>query len=163
MIDLDRPRHRLVALVALLGLLCGSLVAAGTIAPDPTVNHYPDQEDLGREYAAYQGEYVELDGTIVETDPIVIEADYAPDRTVALTITNVDEPVTVGQRLGVFGIARSDHTIEAHATVGVSRWETYYAWVVSLLAGLWVLARFVRGWRFDRSTASFEPRETRDG
>ncbi len=163
MIDLDRPRHRLLALAVLLGLLSGSLVAAGTLAPDPTANHYPDEQDLGREYAAYQGEKVELDGTVVETDPVVIEADYAPDRTVALTIRSVDEPVAVGQRLGVFGIARPDHTIEARETVVVSRWETYYAWVVSLLAGLWVLARFVHGWRFDRSTVSFEPRGTRDG
>lgn len=160
---IDRPRSRLLILTALLCVLFGLLVGAGTLAPDSSMNHYPDRHDLGGSYDAYQGDLVEVSGTVVSTDPVVIESRYGAGGVVLLTVEDVDGPVEAGQELRAFGTAQPDRTIEAHETVVVSPWETYYAWVVSFVAGVWVLARFLRGWRFDRSALSFEPVEARDG
>lgn len=160
---IDRPPSRLLGLAALLCVLFGLLVGAGTLTPDPTMNHYPDRHDLGGNYDAYLGERVEVSGTVVAIDPVVIERRYDVDGVLTLTVENVDEPVEPGQELRVFGTAQAGRTVDAHETVVVSRWETYYAWAISFIAGVWVLGRFLRGWRFDRSTLGFEPREARDG
>lgn len=157
----DRLGSRLLGLAVLLCVLFGLLVVAGTLAPDPSMNRYPDHDDLGEDYDAYEGERVEVSGTVVAVDPVVVEHRYDTDGALTLTIENVDEPVEPGQELRVFGTARPGGTIDAEETVVVSRWETYYAWVVSFVAGLWVLTRFLRDWRFDPSTSSFEPREER--
>ena len=154
---IDRPHSRLLALLVLFCVLFVLLVGAGTLTPDPAMNQYPDHYDLGTDYGSYEGGYAEISGTVIETDPVVIEAEYDVDRALVLTVTNVEEPVEVGQRLRVYGIVQPGGTINAHETVVVSPWETYYAWVVSFVAGLWVLVRFRRGWRFDRSTLSFHP------
>lgn len=152
---------RLLALAVLCSGLFVLLVAAGTGAPAPEVHHYPDSDDLAQDYAAHQGERVNIAGTVVQTDPVVIEADGGAHQP-SLTILNVEEPVAVGQELRVFGTAQPEGTITAHETVAVSPWETYYMWAVSFVAGVWVLARFLRGWRFDRSTLGFTIREERD-
>lgn len=152
---------RLLALALLGGVLLVLLMAAGTLTPASELHHYPDADDLSQDYAAHQGERVEVSGTIVRTDPVVIEVDDA-DRRPTLTVTNVTEPVAVGQELRVFGTARPNETIAAHETVIVSPWETYYMWTVSFVAGVWVLVRFLRGWRFDRSTLSFASRGEQD-
>lgn len=157
----ERPT-RLLALAVLCGVLLVLLVAAGTLTPAPGIHAYPAAEDLDRDYAAHQGERVTVTGAVVQTDPIVIEADYGADRPFVLSVLNVEEPVEVGQELRVFGTAHPDRTITAHETVVVSPWETYYAWVASFVAGVWVLARFLRGWRLDRSTLGFTVREGRD-
>lgn len=153
---------RLLALALLGSVLVVLLMAAGTLTPASELHHYPDTDDLSQDYAAHQGERVDVSGTVVQTDPVVIEADDDADRRPTFTVTNVKEPVTVGQELRVFGTAQSDRTIAAHETVAVSPWETYYMWTVSFVAGVWVLTRFLRGWRLDRSTLSFAPREERD-
>lgn len=153
---------RWLALVGLVGVLTVLLFAAGTLAPAPELHAYPDADDLGEDYAAHQGDPVEVEGTVVRTDPVVIEADYGADRRLVLTVLGVEESVEIGQELRVFGTSRPDHTITAHETVAVSPWETYYAWAASFVAGVWVLGRFLRGWRFDRATSSFTPREGRD-
>lgn len=153
---------RLLALALLGGVLLVLLMAAGTLTPASELHHYPDADDLSQDYAAHQGERIEVTGTVVQTDPVVIEADDNADRRPMLTVTNVNEPVAVGQELRVFGTVRPNETIAAHETVIVSPWETYYLWTVSFVAGVWVLIRFLRGWRFDRSTLSFAPREGRD-
>lgn len=158
---IDRLGSRLLGLAVLLCVLFGLLVGAGTLAPDPAMNRYPDQYDLGGNYGAYEGEHVEVSGTVVAVDPVVIEHPYG-NGVLTLTIENVDEPVETGQELRTFGTAHPGGMIDAERTVVVSRWETYYAWVASFVAGLWVLARFLRGWRFDPSTSSFGPREERD-
>lgn len=152
---------RLLALALLGGVLVVLLMAAGTLTPASELHHHPDADDLSQDYAAYQGERVEVSGTIVRTDPVVIEVDDA-DRRPTLTVTNVTEPVAVGQELRVFGTARPNETIAAHETVIVSPWETYYMWTVSFVAGVWVLVRFLRGWRFDRSTLNFVSRGEQD-
>ncbi len=154
-----RARHRVVALAVLGGCLVALLVAAGTLAPAPQLHDYPDGEALGHDYATFQGDSVEVGGTVVGTDPVVIEVDYAADGQFSLTVLHVEEPVAVGQELRVFGTAGPDRTITARETVVVSSWETYYAWGASFIAGVWVLGRFLRGWRLDRSTLGFTPRE----
>lgn len=159
---IDRPRYRLLALAVLFCALFGLLVLSGTMTPDPERNHYPDRYDLGADYDAHLDEHVEVSGTVIATDPVTLEIRYDTDRTLVFTVTGVEESLEDGQELRVFGTAGPDRTIEAHRTVVVSPWETYYAWLVSFVAGVWVLGRFVHGWRFDRSTLAFEPREGSD-
>lgn len=159
---IESPRHRFLALCVLLCALAGLLVFAGTMVPDPSNNRYPDGSEVAAEFAAYHGESVEVSGTVVGTDPVAIEIDDAVGRPLVVTVSGVEGSVEVGQELRVFGTARPDRTVVAHETVVVSPWETHYAWAVSFVAGVWVLARFLRGWRFERSRLWFAPREDRD-
>jgi starvation-inducible outer membrane lipoprotein len=45
------------------------LVWGGTVTPDPTINNYPDEDDIGPTPEAYVGQQVTLGGTVVATDP----------------------------------------------------------------------------------------------
>ncbi|MCL7418616.1 MAG: hypothetical protein M8354_12370, partial [Halalkalicoccus sp.] len=159
---IERPRQGFLALGVLLCVLAGLLVFAGTVGPAPSNNHYPDGTEVATEFAAYHGESVEVSGTVVGTDPVAIEVGTDTDRPLVLTVLDVEGSVAVGQELRVFGTAQPDHVVVAHETVVVSPWETYYAWAVSFVAGVWVLARFVGGWRFERPRLRFAPREDRD-
>ncbi|MDL5363295.1 hypothetical protein [Halalkalicoccus sp. NIPERK01] len=153
---------RFLALCVLACALAGLVVGAGTMAPDLSNGHYPDGVEVAADFPAYHGESVEVSGTVVGTDPVAIEVDDGTDRPPVLTVRTVDGSVAVGQELRVFGTARPGGVVVANETVLVSPWETYYAWAVSFVAGVWVLARFLRGWRFERSTLQFVPREGTD-
>ncbi|KYH25075.1 hypothetical protein HAPAU_28960 [Halalkalicoccus paucihalophilus] len=159
---IESSRHRVLALCVLLCALAGLLVFAGTMGPAPSNNHYPDGAEVAAEFAAYHGESVEVSGTVVGTDPVAIEVETDTDRPLVLTVLDIEGSVAVGQELRVFGTVQPGRTVVAHETVVVSSWETYYAWAVSFVAGVWVLVRFLRGWRFDRPRLRFTPREDHD-
>lgn len=146
----------MIALLLVLGVL---LVANGATGYDPDRNHYPDEEPLVEDYDAYVGERVELSGAVVGVDPVVIDAETPAGDPFELRIENVDEPVNEGDRLSVFGTVEPDHTIEAERTLVREPWEIAYMYGISLLAGLWVLARFVREWRISTDEWAFVPRE----
>lgn len=159
---IERPPGRIGALLVVGCLLVGSLVGAGATTPDPALNDYPDADEFGPDYGDYVGDVVEFGGTVVATDPVVLEVDHGIDGTLLLVVTNVEQPVDPGDRLRVFGTVQPGYAVEAHGTVAVAPWEQYYAWGISFVAGLWVLARFLRGWSFDRESLWFAPREGAD-
>lgn len=144
---LETRRGRLGALLVVGCLLGVVLVGAGTI---PSI-------DLTTDYEHHVGEQVEIDGTVVDTDPVRIDHEG-----VVLTIAGVEsvthEPIERGDHLVVYGTVETDHTIAAHDIVVQSPWEFQYLYAVSLVGALWVLGRFLRGWRLDVGRLAFEPR-----
>jgi hypothetical protein len=59
----------------------------------------------------------------------------------------------------VYGTLEADNTIAVINTTVRQPWEYQYMYLVSFLAGLWTLGRFIRHWSLDRETLSFTPRE----
>lgn len=153
-----------LAVAAVLGVVLLALASGyGTLSPDPDVGAYPSGTQLLASYESHLGEHVQVTGRVVDTDPLVIAPveEYAGSDTEPpeFTVTGVSTVVTVGARLQVYGVARPDRTIAAENVLVVPLRNLRYMYLVSMLSGLWVLARVIRGWRFDRRTASFEQRD----
>lgn len=155
----ESPRSRAGALVVLLVVLGGLLVWYGTLGPAPTQGAYPDVEHYANAPAAYLGDLVETTGRVVDSDPVRIAVDRPPKPPVTLTVTGVSHPVREGGNLWVFGRLTGPREIAATNTFFVPQSGIAYTYGVSFLAGLWVLARIVRTWRFDPEGVGLAPRE----
>lgn len=158
----ESPAVRGVSLVLVLAAQVGLLVLGGTAVVGQGTDPYPSEYALALDYDAYVGSEVSVEGEVVSTDPVVIARQFQYQE-IRLTIRDVDTEVTTGETLFVFGVAEPDHTIRAERAYTVSGSGQLYAYVVSALAGAWVLARLVRGWRVDPAAWGLTPREGRDG
>ncbi|USZ67411.1 hypothetical protein NGM10_11810 [Halorussus salilacus] len=154
---LTTPRSRVAAVFALLSLLFGLCVWYGALAPAPELGAHPDQEDLLGQYDAYVGDRATLTGQVVDTDPVTVVVTGAGDSR-QLTVTDLSTPVREGETLWVFGVVEPGRTVRAENAFTVGSGGTRYALSASLLAGLWVLARLARQWRFDAEGWALEPR-----
>jgi len=154
---LATPRSRLLALTILLAVLAALFVSAGTIEPDPADNKYPSAEDVQEHPDRYVGDLVRVDGTVVDTEPLTVETTEAAE-TLRFVVENVDRDVAVGDQLIAFGTLQPDNRVAATDTVHRQPWETQYMYVVSFVAGLWVLARLLNNWTVDTATWSVVPR-----
>ena len=148
---LDSRPGRVAALLAVGVLLAVVLVGAGTI---PVV-------DLISDYEAAVGTETEADGTVVGTDPVCIDHDG-----IILRVRNADavadDPISVGDRVVVYGEVNPEQTIVASEVVVRPAWAFQYLYAVSLVGGFWVLVRFLRGWRLNLAKFAFEPCDRRD-
>jgi hypothetical protein len=162
---LDTRRARLLAVALLLAALFGVLVWHGTLDPDPRQGRYPDEGDLAGDAAAHVGDRVAISGTVVETDPAVVRARYTAvvdgdvERgTARYRVRDPPADLAVGQRVQVFGTLVGGRTV---APSNVTRYGDApgYMFLVSLLAGLWVLARLVVHWRLERADLSLRRRD----
>jgi len=149
------------AFCALLLALAGLLVLGGTVAPDPSANHFPDEDEVAPAPEAYAGERVTVGGTVVETDPAVVRV-TGGGAAAEITLRNADESVDPGDSVTASGTLRDGRTLAVDGMFVREPWELRYMYVVSFLGGLWVLARLARQWRFDRSRAAFAPRPRSD-
>ncbi|WP_246999272.1 hypothetical protein [Halosolutus gelatinilyticus] len=152
--------------VVLVGLLFGSFVFAGATPGDPIEEEYPDERDVMRSPDAYVGERVILGGFVVETDPVVIATRASGYGRFTLVdaearLLNADAPLERNDRVTAFGTLEDDSTLAVDRAMTRESGEERYMFAASLLGGLWVVGRFVRGWRFDRTTLAFAPRERR--
>jgi hypothetical protein len=141
--------RRLLLVCVLLLVLSGTFVAYGTLGPAPARDVYPDSRDLARDYDRYLGERASVGGTVVATDPVVIAAGDGRGGTIELTVVDTRRRPAVGDDFRVYGVVRPDRTLAAKRSVVVPPWGGTYAYVVSALAGLWVLGRVVQFWRLD--------------
>lgn len=153
------PLTRALAALALLTVLGALFVGYGATPPDPDRHDYPDEVALIDDYDAHVGDRVELSGPVVATDPVVIDPGTPAGGPFELRIEGVEEPVSEGEDLRVFGVVGPDRTIDAEDTLVREPWEFAYMYAASLLAGGWLLARFVRDWRVDVDEWAFVPRE----
>jgi hypothetical protein len=151
-------RRRAVALFVLLALLAGLTVWYGTLVSAPEHGDYPDDEQLTTAYEHYHGEHVTVGGRVVATDPVTIVVGTDTGTPLRLTVTDVSIGVAEGDELRVYGVVESDHKIRATNAVAVPQAGHWYAYSVSFLAGVWVLARLFRYWRLDFRTWMFSPR-----
>ena len=155
------PLLRALLLVAVLGAQFGLLLWGGTLVggfDDPYPNEYAIALDSDR----YVGQEVAVTAEVVSTDPLVVYEAFQY-RDVRLTVEGADVDADVGDRLVVFGVLQPDGRLEAIRAYTIPESGLQYAYVVSALAGLWVLARLVRGWRVDTSEWGLAPREEREG
>ncbi|WP_238717376.1 Slp family lipoprotein [Natronorubrum halophilum] len=157
-------RGRLLAGVVLGALLGGCLLWAGATPGDPLESAYPDEVEVTPTPEAYVGEQVVLGGRVVDTDPVVIATRASGYGRFTLVnaddrLQNADGPLERGDRVTAFGTLEADSTLVVERTTTRKSSETGYMLAVSAIAGLWVAGRFIRGWRFDRATLAFIPRE----
>lgn len=143
-------------------MLSGLLIWAGTLTYDPSLNAFPDEADFGPIPDAYIGQQVSIDGTVTSTDPVVIRVAYDPAGSTEITLEGIDHPVQEGQHISAFGTLADPTTLTVDRALVRSPWEKWYMYAVSFLAGLWVLARSLVHWRFDRDQVAFLPRGERD-
>jgi|GEM_PF-975944 len=153
---------RLLASVALLIALVGLLSWAGTAAVDPLERTYPDEADVTPDRESYIGDRIVLDGAVVETDPLVIATQSTGNGrfTVVRTADTLERstgPLETGDRVTVFGTLEDASTLDADRTISTALWESLYMVVISFVAGCWVLARLVRGWRVDWGRGALVP------
>lgn len=151
---------RLAAVLVLAVVLAGLPVWYGSLPPDPGVGDYPGNEDLAADYDRHLGAAVVVHGRIVGTDPVVIAAPYGVDGRLELTVVGPAVPDRVGDSLHAFGVAEPDGTIRAARAYATSTAGHWYAYSVSFLAGLWVLGRIVRGWRYEPAAGGLAPRDS---
>jgi hypothetical protein len=134
------------------------------IGQPPTANHRestskPLPQGPRRVCAEGIGRGSLLAGAVVDTDPLVIELSEH-GQTHRLTVLDSDTEVEIGQRLSVFGTLQSEDTIMAKDSYLRDPANAQYMYVVSFLAGLWVLARLLNGWQLNTTELTVEPRET---
>lgn len=77
-----------------------------------------------------------------------------------VTLRNVGQPLAVGNKVSVFGVVQAEGTILVTEVVIREPWEAVYMYVVSFLAGLWVLARLLNGWTVDKNHWTIAPRSS---
>jgi hypothetical protein len=137
-----------LAVGVLLCALLGLCVWFGALGPAPGLGAYPDSRDVGATPAEHVGSQVEISGTVRETEPVVITLDYEPTFP-RVVVTGLETDVERGDGLRVVGTLTGERTVRATNAFVVPRWGTTYTVVISFVAGLWVLARIVAGWRLD--------------
>jgi len=151
--------RRLLAIGLLLGLLFGLSVWHGTLAPNATDGRFPGPEAIAADGDSLVGDRVTVWGTVVATDPIVIETEPRGEP-VRFTLTGqAVAGARAGGSVGVHGRLQSATTVAVERALLQEAWELRYLYVISFVAGLWVLGRFLRGWRVDLTTLSVSPRE----
>ncbi|PSQ17455.1 hypothetical protein BRD00_07010 [Halobacteriales archaeon QS_8_69_26] len=151
---LESPRSRGGALVLLGVALFALMVWYGSLGPGA----YASQEYFGPDPDAYLGERVVVGGGVVDTDPVRIRVTWGTDGSAEYLVTGLDVPVERGELLRVAGRLTGPRTIHAESAFTVTDVGSRYAFGISFLAGLWVLARIIRHWRFDPETAALIPR-----
>lgn len=164
---LDTRTSRLATLCVLVAILTLLAIWFGLPTPPNTESgRFPDTADLARNDDAYTGQHVQVSGRIVQLDPVVITASgeyWTGDRYRVVerrvTITDPTPTVTRGQELQVYGVLRQDGSITATNSVVVPTRNRRYMYGVSALAGVWVLARLIRGWTIIWGTLAMKPRQ----
>jgi hypothetical protein len=149
-----------------LALQVGLLVWGGRLVGTVDSRGLPTEYSLAAAPDRYAGEEVVVTAEVVSTDPLVV-ADSFQYRDVRVTVVDADVDAAVGDDLRVYGVVEStrdtgtgtEATVRALNAFVVPRSGLQYAYVVSALAGLWVLYRLVRGWRLDTGRWGLIPRE----
>jgi hypothetical protein len=146
-----------VAVVVLLAGLVGLAVWFGSLGPAPAVGAYPQAEALGSDYDRYVGQRAAVAGTIVATDPPVLEAADEDGQPVRYRLAGVEQPLQRDDGFWGFFLVEPDHTLRVERGIRFTAADHAYARGISLLAGLWVLARVLRDWRVDHDAAGLVP------
>lgn len=150
--------HRGGLLLALLLALAASLVAFGAVAPDPSANTFPGNDEVVADPAAHVNERVVVGGTVVGTDPVVVRLENGVGVH-EVTVTGLDRTdVSTGDRLSAFGSLSGTDAVEAERSIVRAPWELAYMYGVSFLGGLVVLGRLGLGWRVDGERWVLVPR-----
>lgn len=145
------PVSRVITVTILLIVLFGLMIGYGMTlnSPQPEINYYPKSGELYNDYQSYLNERVKVTGWVVSTDPVVIKTWDGQGGDYLLTITGAHMPVETGTRISVFGVVKTQDTVEAHRIVKYPQYGVIYTRLISFLAGVWVAIRALRHWTFD--------------
>lgn len=156
-----RTAVRVGVVLVLLAALFGLFVAHGTLEPDPADNRFPGNEEIVSGSLG-SGDKVVISGEIVDRDQgeTVVELEVN-DEFHRVVVTGFDDGEP-GDDAWVYGTVAGERAVDTERSIVREPWEIVYMYAISLVAGFWVLARFLRGWRFDRDEWGFLPRD-RDG
>lgn len=164
---LESRRGRVGGVLMLLIVLSGLCLVFGTQTAVQTKAPLPGADHLGYDVSRYVGEPVEVSGVVINTDPVVIgsEYNYYADGErhggfFTLTVRNIGQPVAEGELIEVYGVLESENAMTAQTIVAVPARNFLYMYLVSLLAGLWVMGRLLAHWRLDPSMLAITKRST---
>lgn len=156
----DSPLRRALLLCLVLGAQVGLLLWGGAVATELN-RPYVNENSLVEAGDAYVGEEVAFGASVVATDPLVVSESVDADER-RLTVVGADVDARVGDQLVVYGTLETPERLRAIRAYTVPQTGLWYTYGVSALAGLWVLARLVRGWRVDTDQWGLAPRRERD-
>ena len=151
----SRPARALL-LVLVLGAQFGLLLWGGTLVGNLD-SPYPDEYAIALDYDRHVGREVAVTAEVVSTDPLVVYEGFMY-RDFRVTVEGAEVDPAVGNRLSVFGVLEADGRLRAIRAYTVEDSGLQYAYAVSALAGLWTLARLLRGWHVDTERWGLTPR-----
>jgi len=153
------PWHRLLAVGLLFGLLFGAAVGFGSLPTNPDAGRYPGADAVRDRPATLVDAKVTIWGNIVATDPVVVRTGGGRGEPLDITLTGeAASDAAVGEYIGAHGTLDAPRRIHVDRAFVTEPQERSYLWYISLLAGFWVLVRFLRGWQFEPATLTFRPR-----
>jgi len=152
---------RAVALLLALGLVFGMGVHYDTQQEQQWP--YPGTESVGTEYDQYVGQQAFLWGTVESVDAASNTGTIAVDYTggsFELTVQHFDADVRPGGVVQVVGTLQSGHRLDAQTVrvVNPAGSSLLFKYGVSLVGAALVTVLFLRYWRIDLRTLSFEVR-----
>lgn len=150
--------RRAVGLVALCCLSVTLLVWFGSLGPAPGVGAFPTGDALATDYGEHVGSEVVVTGPVIDRNPLTVATGL--DRSLRLQVVGYDGQPDPGTRLRLHGTALGGKRLQVSSGFAVPDRGLWYTWGISFLAGLWVIARLVRGWTIDRDVLSVVPRTT---
>ena len=157
---------RLLALGLLVGALFGLFFWYGTVTYNPTLNDYPNEDDIATTPEDYVDDRVTLSGEIVATDPVVVELE-AEDRMWLVTLEGADEALVrdgepaPGKEIRAHGTLTAPETLATDRAFVREPRELTYMYAISLVGAVWMLGRACTGWRLDPDQLTVVPREQR--
>lgn len=153
-----------LCLVLVLGGLCLVYGGQTTVQAEATL---PQADDLGYDAERYVGTAVEVSGIVIDTDPVVIGAEYnyyaAGERHggfFTLTLRGLSVDLAERQIVEVYGVLESPEALTVQTLVVIPAGHSLYMYLVSFLAGLWVLGRLLAHWRLDSTRFAITKRTT---
>ncbi|QLH81513.1 hypothetical protein [Halosimplex pelagicum] len=155
------PLVRLVGVVALLGVLGGLCVHYDATAP--THSPYPETEALATDYGSHVGEDTLLFGTVRRVDAAADRATIRVDSdegTFEMTVHGFTERVRPGGVVQVYGTLGEGRIVDAStvAVVNPAGGSKGYKYAASAVGALLVVGLFLRRWRVDWRSLTFEVR-----
>lgn len=148
---------RLLVAVILLAALLGLSVWFDAVPSSGWREAYHDEDAFGPSPEAFLDERVTAAGTVVDTDPLTLEISHRGGES-RFVVEGYAREVSHGEYVRVMGTLEDESTIRSVRYAPHEPWEDTYMYVVSTIGGLWVVARFFRGWGFDRRRLAFDPR-----
>lgn len=152
---IDTAPARVVVVAVLLVGQAGLLIGFGSVERHASMDRLTNADLV--DGSDPTGRTVIVTGTIVEFNPIQLRLN-GPGESVTLTVSELNTPVSVDDRVQIRGRMTGPRTIRADRAIVVPEWGLWYTWTISFLAGLWVFARIIRQWQVDPNTLSIVPR-----
>lgn len=153
MVSRDDPRLRLLAILLLLGLHLGMFLDYGQY-----LHGCPNPACFASDYDDYVGQSHRIGGTIIDTDPLTLGVEYAPGRTLDLTLLGMDATVSEGDRVVVYGTLAPDRSMRVIDFIVHPASNLRYMYSISFFALVIVVGLGLKFWRFDPDDLVFRRR-----